>query len=62
MEDDDVDQPYKTPAALQKAGVLFALNDNNEETVTAIFLLMQVQQQLMALPKKKLCSDHTECR
>lgn len=32
MEDDDVDQPYKTPAALQKAGVLFALNDNNEET------------------------------
>jgi imidazolonepropionase-like amidohydrolase len=31
-EDDDVDQPYKTPAVLQKAGVLFALNDDNEET------------------------------
>jgi len=31
-EDDDVDQPYKTPAQLQKAGVLFALNDDNEET------------------------------
>jgi len=31
-EDDDVDQPYKTPAMLQKAGVLFALNDHNEET------------------------------
>jgi len=31
-EDDDVDQPYKTPAALQKAGVLFALNDEHEET------------------------------
>jgi imidazolonepropionase-like amidohydrolase len=31
-DDDDVDQPYKTPAQLQKAGVLFALNDNNEET------------------------------
>ncbi|MEO7530121.1 MAG: amidohydrolase family protein [Sediminibacterium sp.] len=31
MEDDDVDQPYKTPAALQKAGVLFALNDTHEE-------------------------------
>lgn len=30
-EDDDVDQPYKTPAMLQKAGVLFALNDANEE-------------------------------
>lgn len=30
-EDDDVDQPYKTPAMLQKAGVLFALNDENEE-------------------------------
>ncbi len=32
MEDDDVDQPYKTPAMLQKAGVLFALNDENGET------------------------------
>ncbi len=31
-EDDDVDQPYKTPAQLQKAGVLFALNDDNGET------------------------------
>ena len=30
-EDDDVDQPFKTPAVLQKAGVLFALNDNHEE-------------------------------
>lgn len=26
-EDDDIDQPYKTPAVLQKAGVLFAIND-----------------------------------
>ena len=31
-EDDDVDQPYKTPAVLQKAGVLFALNDDHEES------------------------------
>jgi imidazolonepropionase-like amidohydrolase len=31
-EDDDVDQPYKTPAMLQKAGVLFALNDNDDNT------------------------------
>ncbi|HEX5025367.1 MAG TPA: amidohydrolase family protein [Agriterribacter sp.] len=31
-EDDDVDQPYKTPAALQKAGVLFALNDDASNT------------------------------
>lgn len=31
-EDDDVDQPYKTPAALQKAGVLFALNDDHDES------------------------------
>ncbi len=30
-EDDDIDQPYKTPAALQKAGVLFAINDAFEE-------------------------------
>jgi imidazolonepropionase-like amidohydrolase len=31
-EDDDIDQPFKTPAALQKAGVLFALNDNSANT------------------------------
>lgn len=31
-EDDDVDQPYKTPYLLQKAGVLFALNDEHEES------------------------------
>lgn len=28
-EDDDIDQPYKTAAALQKAGVLFALGDDD---------------------------------
>ncbi|MEN9686713.1 MAG: hypothetical protein RLZZ28_2499 [Bacteroidota bacterium] len=32
MEDDDIDQPYKTPAQLQKAGVLFALNDDDGNT------------------------------
>lgn len=32
MQDDDVDQPYKTPAMLQKAGVLFAINDEHEES------------------------------
>ncbi len=31
-EDDDVDQPYKTPAILQKAGVLFAINDQDGNT------------------------------
>jgi imidazolonepropionase-like amidohydrolase len=31
-EDDDIDQPFKTPAVLQKAGVLFAINDEHEET------------------------------
>ncbi|HMK05438.1 MAG TPA: amidohydrolase family protein, partial [Ferruginibacter sp.] len=30
MVDDDIDQPFKTPAALQKAGVLFTINDNDE--------------------------------
>jgi imidazolonepropionase-like amidohydrolase len=30
--DDDVDQPYKTPYLLQKAGVLFAIADCNGET------------------------------
>lgn len=29
LQDDDVDQPYKTPAMLQKAGVLFAINDDD---------------------------------
>ena len=27
-----MDQPYKTPAQLKNAGVLFALNDDNAET------------------------------
>ena len=31
-EDDDFDQPYKTPAALKKAGVLFAINDVDGQT------------------------------
>lgn len=30
--DDDVDQPYKTAAALQKAGVLFSLSDDDSQT------------------------------
>jgi imidazolonepropionase-like amidohydrolase len=32
LEDDDVDQPYKTAAMLQKAGVLFSLNDDDGQT------------------------------
>lgn len=32
LPDDDVDQPYKTPALLQKAGVLFAINDDDGQT------------------------------
>ena len=32
MADDDVDQPYKTPAILQKAGVLFAISDDDANT------------------------------
>ncbi|MBZ5857356.1 amidohydrolase family protein [Flavihumibacter profundi] len=32
LQDDDVDQPYKTAAALQKAGVLFAINDEDGQT------------------------------
>ena len=31
-EDDDFDQPYKTAAQLQKAGVLFAINDSHDES------------------------------
>ncbi|MGB4843665.1 MAG: amidohydrolase family protein [Ferruginibacter sp.] len=29
MVDDDIDQPFKTPAVLQKAGVLFTINDDD---------------------------------
>ncbi len=29
MMDDDIDQPFKTPAMLQKAGVLFTINDDD---------------------------------
>ena len=32
-QDDDVDQPYKTAAALQKAGVLFAISDDDPHTL-----------------------------
>lgn len=32
MPDDDIDQPYKTAAALQKAGVLFSINDDDGQT------------------------------
>jgi len=31
-EDEDIDQPFKTPFMLKQAGVLFALNDDLEET------------------------------
>ncbi len=31
-EDDDVDQPFKTPYALQQAGVLYALTDEDGQT------------------------------
>ena len=30
--DDDIDQPFKTPAVLQKAGVLYAITDEHEES------------------------------
>ncbi|MES2882965.1 MAG: amidohydrolase family protein [Bacteroidota bacterium] len=32
LTDDDVDQPYKTAAALQKAGVLFSITDDDGQT------------------------------
>lgn len=32
LPDDNVDQPYKTAALLQKAGVLFAINDGDGQT------------------------------
>jgi imidazolonepropionase-like amidohydrolase len=32
LDDDDVDQPYKTAAILQKAGVLFSISDDDGQT------------------------------
>jgi imidazolonepropionase-like amidohydrolase len=32
LQDDDVDQPYKTAAALQRAGVLFSIADDDAQT------------------------------
>jgi len=32
MVDDDIDQPFKTPFMLQKAGVLFSINDDDENS------------------------------
>jgi len=32
LDDDDVDQPFKTPFLLKKAGVLFCINDNDGNT------------------------------
>ncbi|MCW3074907.1 MAG: amidohydrolase [Flaviaesturariibacter sp.] len=32
LGDDDIDQPFKTPAMLQKAGVVFAINDEDGQT------------------------------
>ena len=32
LPDDDIDQPYKTPAMLQKAGVNFVINDDDGQT------------------------------
>ena len=32
MVDDDIDQPFKTPALLQKAGVLYCINDDDGNT------------------------------
>jgi imidazolonepropionase-like amidohydrolase len=32
MVDDDIDQPFKTPALLQRAGVLYCINDDDENT------------------------------
>lgn len=31
LDDDDVDQPYKTASSLQKAGVLFCINDDDPQ-------------------------------
>ena len=65
-EDDDVDQPYKTPAMLFKAGVLFAINDDHEEsryrnlmfnagTAAAYGLTKEQALQAITLNAAKIC-------
>jgi hypothetical protein len=54
-EDDDVDQPYKSATALQKAGVVFSISDDDAQTRGKIFYSMQVLQLLMVCQKKKHC-------
>ena len=57
-QDDDVDQPYKTPYLLQQAGVLFAIGDVDENTRgrnlmfnagTAVAYGLTKEQALMAI-------------
>ena len=57
-QDDDVDQPYKTPYLLQQAGVLFAIGDIDENTRgrnlmfnagTAVAYGLTKEQALMAI-------------
>ena len=47
-EDDDIDQPFKTPAILQKAGVVFALNDKN-----TLEEVKQLREQIVKLKDTK---------
>ncbi len=35
MNDDDVDQPYKTPYLLQQAGILFCLENEGDQEENA---------------------------
>jgi hypothetical protein len=52
-EDDDVDQPYKSAAALQKAGVVFSISDDDAQTRGKIFYSMRELLLLMGYQKKK---------
>ena len=59
MADDDVDQPFKTPAMLQKAGVLFALNDDDGSSRNRNLPLMQALLCAYGLSKEEALSAIT---
>ncbi|MCH5687187.1 hypothetical protein LWM68_24700 [Niabella sp. W65] len=62
MQDDDIDQPFKTPAILQKAGCCSLLMTILIMHVTVTWILMQVQRRDLVLPGAGACRYHHQPR
>ena len=60
-EDDDVDQPYKTPYMLQKAGVLFAISDDDETTRGRNLMFNAGTARAYGLTKEEALRHHFKC-